>query len=127
MEKITILGIDNVFFSVGDVIAAIDFYSKLGFKKKFFKEYPPMALMEIGEEIPGLILKGETAISKGTIWVEIEDANSIREFLVKNMKIENREFETMTGKTIEIDDPWGNTIGFADYSKKRELSRIKQS
>ncbi|MER6981548.1 hypothetical protein ABT317_32415, partial [Streptomyces carpinensis] len=29
----------------------------------------------------------------------------------------------VTGWTVEIADPWGNVLGFTDYTKRRELGR----
>ncbi len=31
--------------------------------------------------------------------------------------------ETMTGVTVDVTDPSGNVVGFADYSKRPEMAR----
>jgi catechol 2,3-dioxygenase-like lactoylglutathione lyase family enzyme len=51
-----LLGIDNVFFEVGDLEKAISFYDQLGFKLKFTIPHISSALFNIGNEEPGTTL-----------------------------------------------------------------------
>ncbi len=40
------------------------------------------------------------AVLGGRVWLEVLDA----------------PFQVATGWTVEVTDPWGNTIGFTDYT-----------
>lgn len=113
-----ILGIDNVFFQVGNIDEAIPFYEKFGFALKFRIPQIKAALFRIGEEEPGLMLIENKEVKPSRFWVEVESALEVQRVLNKGKLI-----ETATGLTFEVADPWGNTIGFADYSKKKELAR----
>lgn len=113
-----ILGIDNIFFQVGNVEEAIRFYESLGFVLKFKITRINAALFNIGNEEPGLLLFENEEPKPSRFWVEVASALEAQNTLSKGSLI-----ETTTGFTFEVLDPWKNTIGFADYSKKLELSR----
>jgi catechol 2,3-dioxygenase-like lactoylglutathione lyase family enzyme len=116
-----LLGIDNVLFAVADLDAAVRFYEACGLKLKFRFDPPGMALFSIGGEAPGLLLrKGEGAVGK--FWVEVRDAGEAAARLAA-AGIATTQLETMTGSTVEAQDPSGNIIGFADYSKRPDLAR----
>lgn len=117
-----ILGIDNIFSQVGNLEEAIRFYEKLGFVLKFKISRINAALFNIGNEEPGLMLFEDINPKTSHFWVEVESALEAKENLTKGSLI-----ETATGFTFEVMDPWGNKIGFADYSKKKELARKKNS
>jgi len=116
-----LLGIDNVFFQVGSVEKAILYYEKLGFILKFRIPRISAALFSIGNEEPGLMLLENQEHKPSRLWVEVESTVSVQENLGEGSLI-----ETLTGLTFEVIDPWGNTIGFADYSKKPELARSRK-
>ncbi len=113
-----ILGIDNLFFQVGSLEEAVPFYEKLGFVLKFKIPRINAALFNIGEEEPGLMLFENKEPKPSRFWVEVDSALQAQ----KTLKIGSL-IETTTGFTFEVLDPWENTIGFADYSKKKELAR----
>lgn len=117
-----ILGIDNIFSQVGNLEEAIRFYESLGFILKFKIPRLNAALFNIGNEEPGLMLFENNESKPSRFWVEVKSALEAKQALGKGSLI-----ETATGLTFEILDPWGNTIGFADYSKKQELSRNAKS
>lgn len=119
-SSMELLGIDNVFFYVGDLDKAIGYYEKMGFILKFRIPQIPAALFQIGQEVPGLILCASPENKPSKLWIEVEDAGQI-----KNELHHGTLLETTTGLTFEITDPWGNIIGFADYTKKPALSRKK--
>ncbi len=112
-----LLGIDNVFFQVGNIGSAITFYEKLGFRLKF--RIPSGALLCIGKEEPGLMLCEKSEPSPSRLWVEVKNALIAKDKFLN----EGQLIETATGYTFEMADPWGNLVGFADYIKKPELSR----
>jgi catechol 2,3-dioxygenase-like lactoylglutathione lyase family enzyme len=118
----TPLGIDNVFFAVGDLDAALDFYARCGLRLKFRVDVAQMALLSIGGEEPGLVLRQGEGIGGGRLWVEVADAELAGAEL-NALGIPTERIETTTGVTVEATDPWGNVIGFADYAKRPELAR----
>jgi len=113
-----ILGIDNIFFQVGNLEKAIQFYETLGFILKFKIPHINAALFNIGNEEPGLILLENKEPNPSRFWVEVMSALEAEKMLGKGCMI-----EMATGFTFEVLDPWGNMIGFADYSKRKELAR----
>jgi hypothetical protein len=120
--KIGILGIDNVVFEVAELDAAILFYERCGFVLKLRMQDKQMALFDIGHESPGLILRVDGCSPGGRLWVEVRDAEQVRQSLI-DVGMEPVRIETATGITCEIDDPFGNRLGFADYSKMPQLTR----
>lgn len=123
IRKIDILGIDNVVFHVADLDAAILFYERCGFALKFEVQDKQMALFDIGHESPGLILRVDEGSPGGRLWVEVRDAEKVRQSLI-DVGMEPVRIETATGVTCEVDDPFGNRLGFADYSKMPQLGRL---
>lgn len=117
-----LLGIDNVFFEVGDLEKAISFYDRLGFKLKFKIPHISSALFNIGNEEPGLMIKETRNPNPSKLWLEIKDAQQAKE-KCDQLGIVGTILETATGFTFEMQDPWNNVIGFADYLKKPELAR----
>ncbi len=117
-----LLGIDNVFFEVGNIEDAITFYEQIGFQLKFKIPHMNGALFIIGDEEPGLGLRQVSTVHPSHLWVEVADAHEAQK-LCSSLKIPGTMIEPPTGSTFEIMDPWGNKIGFADYRKKPELGR----
>ena len=116
------LGIDNVFFTVADLGAAVAFYERCGLKLQFRIDAANMALLSIGTEEPGLMLREGEAVGAGRLWLEVVDAELVGIELAAN-GITAQRLETATGVTVEVTDPSRNAIGFADYSKRPELGR----
>ena len=116
------LGIDNVFFSVADFDTAVSFYARCGLKLKFRIDTAKMALFSIGGEEPGLLLREGEAVGAGRLWLEVADAELVGIELAAN-GITAQRLETATGVTVEVTDPSGNVVGFADYFKRPELAR----
>lgn len=118
-----LLGIDNVFFYVGALEKAIEFYERLGFKLKFKIPHMSAALFEVGSEEPGLMICETKDRKPSKLWVEVADARAVQGECEQD-NIKGKLIETATGFTFEIQDHWGNIIGFADYCKKPELARF---
>jgi len=116
------LGIDNVFFTVADLGSAVAFYERCGLTLKFRIDAAKIALFSIGPEEPGLMLREGEGPGAGRLWVEVADAETVNIELAAN-GIAAQRLETATGVTVEVADPSGNVIGFADYSKRPELAR----
>ncbi len=117
-----LLGIDNVLLEVSDIVAATAFYARLGFKLRFHLEESRIALFSIGAERPGLLLREVAAeLTQGHFWVEVADAEAARREIEQQSP--TATIETATGRTIEVRDPWGNIVGFADYGKQPQLAR----
>ena len=121
-----LLGIDNVFFEVGDLEAAILLYQQLGFTLKFKIPQLPGALLKIGKEEPGLILQEVVFPSPCKLWVEVENAHLFKT-MCENAQLTGELLETTTGYTYQMKDPWKNVLGFADYTKKPDLARKTSS
>lgn len=112
-----ILGIDNVLIAVGDLAQARRFYGgQLGLREKF--STAELALYELGEEAPGLLLRVQEPRPGTTrVWLEVPDARTAA------AELGGEPFEVATGWTVEIADPWGNVLGLTDYTKRPDLAR----
>ena len=122
-----VLGIDNVFACAGDLAEAEEFYRDvvgLPVAKRF--EAMGTILFQIGAETPGL---GVCAVSEPKpgdhkIWFEVADARAAAaELAAKGVAPLTPPFQIPTGWVFEIRDPWGNVLGFTDYTLKPELGR----
>ena len=116
------IGIDNVLFAVRDLDEAVDFYEACGFVLKFKVPQAQMALFAIGSEEPGLLIRVGALAGAGQLWVEVADADAVAAELGAKGIVSGR-IETMTGITIDVTDPSGNVVGFADYSKQPDMGR----
>jgi predicted enzyme related to lactoylglutathione lyase len=130
-ESYELLGFDNVLLPVGDLGEAVGFYERAGFAVGFRLDEAGIALLKVGGETPGLLLREEEAVShrpppwpSPRVWLEVPDARAAARVL-RDAGIEPLDppFSVATGWTVEIADPWGNVIGFTDYSKRPELGR----
>jgi predicted enzyme related to lactoylglutathione lyase len=58
------------------------------------------------------------------VWLEVPDARAAaRELTGAGIALLDAPFSVSTGWTVEVADPWGNVLGFTDYSKRPELAR----
>jgi catechol 2,3-dioxygenase-like lactoylglutathione lyase family enzyme len=121
---VAVLGIDNVLFTVGDLDRAVAFYERCGFSLKMRHDGKGIALLAIGSEAPGLMIRTGEGPSAGRLWVEVRDADEAARVLAQ-AGLATKRLETATGITCEVEDPFGNVIGFADYTKRRELARSR--
>jgi predicted enzyme related to lactoylglutathione lyase len=46
-----------------------------------------------------------------------------RELRATGLELLDEPFSVATGWTVEVADPWGNVLGFTDYTKRPELGR----
>ena len=104
-----LLGIDNVFFEVGNIEDAIEFYEQLGFQLKFKIPHMNGALLNIGDEVPGLGIRQVDIVNSSHLWVEVSDVRDAQK-LCASLNIEGNMIEPPTGFTFEITDLWGNKI-----------------
>ncbi|MFJ7075960.1 VOC family protein [Streptomyces sp. NPDC098781] len=125
------LGFDNVLLPVGDLAEAVQFYERAGFTVGFRLDEAGIAILKVGGETPGLLLRQEEAVGhrpppwpSPRVWLEVPDARGAARALGGNgIDPLDPPFSVATGWTVEIADPWGNVIGFTDYSKRPELAR----
>lgn len=122
-----VLGVDNVFVPVGDLDEAVAFYRDvigLPVAKRF--DRMGMALFRIGDETPGLGV-GVSAtpnVGEQKVWFEVPDARAAAEEVsAKGASLLAPPFLIPTGWAFEVRDPWGNVIGFTDYTVKPDLGR----
>ncbi|MEW2447455.1 VOC family protein [Streptomyces parvulus] len=130
-ESYELLGFDNVLLPVGDLGEAVDFYARAGFTVAYRLDEAGIALLKVGGETPGLLLRAEEEFGRqppmwpsARVWLETTDARrattALRDAGVPTL---DEPFPVATGWTVEFADPWGNVIGLTDYSKRPELGR----
>lgn len=130
-QSYELLGFDSVLLPVGNLGEAVGFYERAGFAVGFRFDEGGIALLKVGGETPGVLLRVEEALghrpppwASPRLWVEVPDARAVgRELAAAGTELLDEPFPVATGWTIEIADPWGNVIGFTDYSKRPELGR----
>lgn len=126
-----LLGFDNVLFPVGDLGEAVGFYERAGFPVALRLDDLGLAILKVGKETPGVLLRVEDGILPRTpvwpsprFWLEVPDARAKGRALADaGVVLLAEPFSVATGWTVEIADPWGNVIGFTDYLKRPELAR----
>lgn len=130
-ESYELLGFDNVLLPVGDLGEAVAFYERAGFSVGFRFDEAGIVLLKVGSETPGLLLQLEPALPHRAapwacprVWIEVPDARAAALRLSEaGISAVDEPFSTATGWTVEAADPWGNVIGFTDYSRRPELGR----
>ncbi|MGH3615317.1 MAG: hypothetical protein ACRDRK_22525 [Pseudonocardia sp.] len=79
---IPVLGVDNVLFSVGDLDVALEHYAgAIGLPVAFRTTDLPIALLRLGDETPGLLLREDRTLpdpppraGSPRLWLEVPDA-----------------------------------------------------
>ncbi|WP_306337854.1 VOC family protein [Streptomyces sp. KL118A] len=130
-QSTELLGFDNVLFPVGDLGEAVGFYERAGFPVAFRLDEIGLAILKVGKETPGVLLRVEDGIvpctppwSAPRIWLEVPDARAKgRALAAAGIPLLAEPFSVATGWTVEIADAWGNVVGFTDYLKRPELAR----
>ncbi|MET9253461.1 VOC family protein [Streptomyces sp. NPDC003717] len=130
-ESYELLGFDNVLLPVGDLGQAVTFYERAGFRVAFRLDEAGIALLKVGGETPGVLLRAEEEFGRrpplgpcARLWLEVPDARKAAQVLREaGIEALDPPFSTATGRTVEFADPWGNVIGLTDYTKRPELAR----
>ncbi|MFG2779045.1 VOC family protein [Streptomyces prunicolor] len=130
-ESYELLGFDNLLLPVGDLTEAVPFYERAGFTVGFRLDEAGIAILKVGGETPGVLLRQEDGLGhrpppwpSPRVWLEVPDARKAAQHLTTaGIPLLDPPFSVATGWTVEIADPWGNVIGFTDYSKRPELAR----
>ncbi|WLW52715.1 VOC family protein [Streptomyces sp. YU58] len=130
-ESYELLGFDNVLFAVGDLAEAVAFYERAGFTVGFRFDEGGLAQLKVGPETPGILLRQEEEIGhrpppwpSPRLWLEVPDARAAaRRMRDVGVPLLDEPSSVATGWTVEFADPWGNVLGFTDYSKRPELAR----
>ncbi|MEV0438005.1 VOC family protein [Streptomyces spectabilis] len=126
-----LLGFDNTLLPVGDLDEAVGFYERAGFPVAYRLDEAGLAILKVGAETPGLLLRVEDGAGHRPppwpaprVWLEVRDARATAAALAAaGIPVLAEPFGVATGWTVEIADPWGNVLGFTDYSKRPELAR----
>ncbi|MFI5683624.1 VOC family protein [Streptomyces sp. NPDC051636] len=126
-----LLGFDNVLLPVGDLAEAVAFYERAGFAVGFRFDEAGIALLKVGVETPGILLRVEDGLGhrppawpSPRVWLEVPDAcTAARKLADAGIAPLDEPFSVATGWTVEVADPWGNILGFTDYTKRPELGR----
>src|SRR5262245_31744878 len=85
-----------------------------------------IALFSIGNETVGLLARVAPQTSSGgmRVWLEVADARAAATVLSgRGLSPLRDPFETATGWTVEVSDPWGNVVGLTDYTLRPERGR----
>ena len=130
-ESYELLGFDNVLLPVGDLDEAVTFYERAGFTVGFRLDEAGIALLKVGSETPGVLLRLEEGLVRRPppwgsprVWLEVRDARGTADTLAAaGIQPLDTPLSVATGWTVEVADPWGNVVGFTDYSKRPELAR----
>ncbi|MFD5447796.1 MULTISPECIES: VOC family protein [unclassified Streptomyces] len=130
-ESYELLGFDNVLLPVGDLGEAVGFYERAGFPVAFRLDEAGIALLKVGGETPGVLLRAEEEFGRrpppwpsARVWLEVPDARTAaRALRDAGIAPLDEPFPGATGWTVEFADPWGNVVGLTDYSKRPELGR----
>ncbi|MET7656687.1 MULTISPECIES: VOC family protein [unclassified Streptomyces] len=130
-QSYELLGFDNVLLPVGDLGEAVDFYERAGFTVGLRFDEAGIALLKVGGETPGILLRWEEALAHRPppwppmrVWLEVPDARGAARALADaGITPLGTPLSTATGWTVEVADPWGNVFGFTDYLKRPELAR----
>ncbi|GGS24650.1 VOC family protein [Streptomyces griseoviridis] len=126
-----LLGFDNVLLPVGDLDEAVGFYERAGFTVGFRFDDGGIALLRVGGETPGLLLRHEDGFGhrpppwpSSRVWLEVPDARvAARTLTEAGIEAYDGPFSSATGWTVEFADPWGNVVGLTDYTKRPQLGR----
>lgn len=119
----TVLGIDNVLFAVGDLDQARDFYGRLlGLPEKFAFLDAGILGYRLGNEEPGLLLRVDSTLTPAPprttprLWLEVPDARATAELLrARGAALLGPARQVRTGWVVEAADSWGNITGLTDY------------
>ncbi|WP_037861014.1 VOC family protein [Streptomyces sp. NRRL S-340] len=130
-ESYELLGFDNVLLAVGDLGEAVGFYERAGFAVAFRLDEAGIAGLKVGGETPGILLREEEALGHRPppwytprLWLEVPDARAAaRALSAAGIEPLDEPVAQATGWTVEVADPWGNVLGFTDYTKRPELGR----
>ncbi|MDT9700021.1 VOC family protein [Streptomyces sp. P17] len=130
-ESYELLGFDNMLLPVGDLGEAVGFYEHAGFTVAFRFDEAGIALLKVGGETPGILLRQEEALEhrpppwhSPRLWLEVPDARAAaRRLAGAGIAPLDEPFPVATGWTVEVADPWGNVFGLTDYSKRPALGR----
>lgn len=130
-QSYELLGFDNVLLPVGDLGEAVAFYGRMGFTVGFRLDEAGIALLRVGGETPGILLRQEDGFGHRPppwpatrVWLEVPDTRAAAGKLrAAGTPLLDEPFSVATGWTVEVADPWGNVVGFTDYSKRPELGR----
>ncbi len=122
-----VLGVDNVFLPVGDLLEAVHFYRDVvGLPVARSFDEMGTVLFRIGDETPGLGITAGAATPAGRqkVWFEVDDArNAAEELSAAGVELVSTPILIPTGWAFEVKDPWGNVLGFTDYSARPDLGR----
>lgn len=130
-QSYELLGFDNVLLPVGDLVEAVGFYERAGFTVAFRLDEAGIALLKVGSETPGVLLRLDEELrhrpppwGAPRVWLEVRDARGTADALADaGIRPLDAPLSVATGWTVEVADPWGNVVGFTDYSKRPELAR----
>jgi catechol 2,3-dioxygenase-like lactoylglutathione lyase family enzyme len=109
-DRARLIGINHVALEVGDLDAALDFYSKL-FEIELRGRIPGMAFIDIGDQFIALS-EGRTQPPDASrhFGLVVDDRDLVRGL------IEEAGGELLPGRGLNFRDPWGNYVQVVAYA-----------
>ena len=116
---------DNFFLPSSDLEKGKKFYRDiLGLPIKFDFSGMGMVAFKVGGNEPAIILKDTAKFpeTKPSIWFMVDNVKEeYTRLKVKGLQFLSQPFEIHTGMAVEFEDPFGNKLGFTDYSKSPKI------
>src|SRR5215208_542658 len=104
-----LLGVNHVALEVGDLEAALEFYSSV-FEFELRGRVPGMAFLEMGDQFIAIAEGRSQGPDEGRHFgLVVDDKKAAREAL------EAAGAEILRGRGLDFLDPWGNRVQVVDY------------
>lgn len=111
---------DNFFLPVDNMEEAKKFYQTvLELSLAFSFEDRGLIGIKVGNEEPAIILKDKNKFpeSKPTIWLTVDNLHERYEKMKKQgIRFLSEPFKINKGIAVEFEDPFGNRLGFTEYT-----------
>ena len=109
---------DNYLLPAEDLDRGRVFYRDvLGLPVKFDFSAQGFLAFRVGEEEPAIILRRQPG-AKPAVWLEVDSVRlAVDALRSKGLTFLTDPFQIRTGLAVEFEDPFGNRLALADYSK----------
>jgi predicted enzyme related to lactoylglutathione lyase len=116
---------------VADLNEGTRYYENLGFQVQFRSNELGVTVFLLGEDFPKLLVTTEAPPVPGTgasrLWLEVADVKAVLPKLkAKTAQFVREPLIIATGWLVETADPWGNVMGFRDYTAQPDYGRPKK-
>jgi len=109
VRKPRAIGFNHIALEVGDIDAALDFYSAL-FEFKLRSKSETAAFIDLGDQFINFSKGREQAPDdRRHVGLVVDDKEAVRQLLAEN------GVEVLPGRFLDFLDPWGNRIEIVGY------------